>query len=89
MSDNIQTKKSYRQVGTYDVGETGHLEFDLPSHRAVDKAFKEWEIRRGFRDKNEKIILRGRPLLFGKLAQNRAAAAKKKTAKKKVTKKKK
>lgn len=80
--DNIQYKKSFRQNGMYEVGDVGH-KFDLPAYREVNKLFEQWEIRRGFRNKNEKKVPRGRPLLFGKLAQNRAAAAKKKATKKK------
>lgn len=80
MSD-IQYKSRRNYI---EVGDAGHLPDTPISATEFDEAFKNWEIRRGFRSKDQPATpLRGRPLLYRKRAENLAAAQKKKLARRK------
>lgn len=80
MSD-IQHKKIY---SSFSVSDAGHVSDEYVDSKAFDKAFREWEIRRGFRPKDAPATaLRGRPLLYKKRAENLLKLQQKKLARRK------
>lgn len=96
MSD-IQFKN--RHTNRYDISMDGIYSLELKdgTYAMFSKAFKEWEVRRGFISEEEAGMtlrerLRGRPLRYAKMKQNQEKltkkAAPKKAAKKKIVKKK-
>lgn len=70
MSDSIQHKPSYRQIGTYSKTDLDYNTHNLPEYDEVHKSFVAWEIRRGFRTEETSPRLRGRPLLYKKRIEN-------------------
>ncbi len=89
-----------RYTNRYDISMDGIYSLDLPNgtYQMIDKAFKQWEVRRGFiTEEQQKLGLRGRAYRYGEFAkkkkQEEEAATKpkvkaKKTVKKKIIKKK-
>jgi len=55
-----QYKSSFKQVN-YITDTVGHIRGSI-LHEDFNKKFREWEIRRGFRDENTPTILRGMSL---------------------------
>jgi hypothetical protein len=73
--------KSVRK--SFSVSDAGHGAEDYVDSKAFGIAFRNWEIRRGFRTEDAPSTpLRGRPALYKKRAENLAKAEQKKLARK-------
>lgn len=63
-----------RYTNRHDISMDGIYSLDLPNgtYQMIDKAFKQWEIRRGFiTEEQQKLGLRGRAYHYGEFAKKK------------------